>query len=135
MKKVFIAISVALITFRCTNKKAESKAAFDDLIKVHDKVMGADEQLMNNKMQLDTLLKQDKFTEKDTAKLLITKLVSADSAMATWMHNFEPDHKGKSDDETLSYMNGQKKQIIAIDSQINAAVAESNKYLHKIKGK
>jgi len=135
MKKVFIAIFITFTIFGCTNKKAESKAAFDDLIKVHDKVMGADEQLMNNKMQLDTLLKQDKLTGKDTAKLLITKLALADSAMATWMHNFDPDHKGKSDDETLSYMNNQKKQIMAIDSQINAAVTESNKYLHKIKGK
>ena len=135
MKKVFTAISIALILFGCTNKKTDSKAAFDELIKAHDKVMGADEQLMNNKMQLDTLLKQAEFTGKDTAKLLITKLTLADSTMETWMHNFDPDHTGKSDDETLTYMNSQKKQIMTIDSQINAAVTESNKYLHKIKGK
>jgi hypothetical protein len=135
MKKVVIAVFIAFTLYACTNKKAQSKAVLDEVIKIHDKVMGADEQLMRNKLQLDTLVKQNKLTGNDTAKLLITKLTLADSTMETWMHNFDPDHTGKSDDETLTYMNSQKKQIMTIDSGINAAVAESNKYLGKIKRK
>jgi len=135
MKKTVIAVFIAFTLLGCSDKKKEAKALFDDVINIHDKVMGADEQLMKNKMQLDTLLKQDKFAGKDTAKLLSRKLALADSAMENWMHKFAPDEHNKSHDETLAYMGDQKKQIIAIDSQITVAIAESSKYLIKIKGK
>jgi len=135
MKRIITLIFTGFILFGCTEKKAQPQTLSDDIIKIHDKVMGADARLMDNKMKLDTLLKQDKFAGKDTAKMLIAKLAAADSAMDTWMNNFKPDYKGKSDDETAAYMTSQKKQIMAVDSQITEAVAESNKYLLKIKGK
>ncbi|MFI5139469.1 MAG: hypothetical protein ACHQIM_16735 [Sphingobacteriales bacterium] len=135
MKNTLIAVIIAFSLYGCTNKKAQAKAILDDVIKVHDKVMAADEQLEKDKMQLDTLLKQDKTNRKDTLKLLIAKLALADSAMENWMHKFDYEQTGKSPDETIVYMGDQKKQIMAIDSQISAAVAQSNKYLLKIKGK
>ncbi|HAL82574.1 MAG TPA: hypothetical protein DCO83_10340 [Mucilaginibacter sp.] len=135
MKNTLIAFIIAFLLYGCTNKKAQAKAMLDDVIKVHDKVMAADERLEKNKMQLDTLLKQDKTTRKDTLKLLINKLVLADSAMENWMHKFDYEQTGKSPDESIVYMGDQKKQIMAIDSQISAAVAQSNKYLLKIKRK
>jgi hypothetical protein len=135
MKGTIAAIFIAFILLGCSDKKSKEKALLDDVINIHDKVMGADEQVMKNKMQLDTLLKQDKSSAKDTIKLLITKLVMADSAMDNWMHNFDPAHTGKSEDETVAYMESQKKQIMAIDSALNDAVAGSNKYLSKTKGK
>jgi hypothetical protein len=135
MRKTAISILIGLALSGCTEKKENSKAMLDDIIKVHDKVMGADEHLMNNKMKLDTLLKQDNVSGKDTIKMLITKLTVADSSMENWMHNFDPDHKGKSDDETAAYMSEQKKKIMEIDSLIGNAIAESNKYLVKIKAK
>jgi hypothetical protein len=135
MKKTFIIVFMALALIGCSDKKSQEKSLLDDIIKVHDKVMGADGQLIDNKMKLDTLLKLDKLAEKDTAKMLILKLAATDSAMDTWMNNFKSEYKGKTDDETVTYMSNQKKQIMAIDSQISAVVAESNKYLLKIKGK
>ena len=135
MKNTLIALIIAFSLYGCTNKKAQAKAVLDDVIKVHDKVMAADEQLEKDKMQLDTLLKQEKTNRKDTLKLLIAKLVLADSAMENWMHKFDYEQTGKSPDETIVYMGDQKKQIMAIDSQISAAVDQSNKYLLKIKGK
>jgi hypothetical protein len=133
MKKTFIAVFIAFMLFGCTDKKAQEKALLDDILKVHDKVMGADEQLVKNKMQLDSILKVDKFSGKDTAKMLIIKLTAADSAMENWMHKFDPDQTGKSDADAVTYMNSQKKQIMSIDSELSSAVAESNKYLHTIK--
>jgi hypothetical protein len=135
MKKIFIAVFITAMLFGCTDKKAQEKTLLDDVIKVHEKVMNADEQLMNNKMQLDTLVKAGNFSGIDTAKMLIIKLTAADSAMENWMHQFDPDQSGKSDADVMTYMNSQKKQIMAIDSALNSAIAESNKYLHKIKGK
>ena len=129
---------VALIAFilaGCTDKKAQKQAALDEVIKIHDKVMGADEHLMKNEMQLDTLLKQPNLLAKDTAASLRTALTTADSAMSNWMNKFLPDYKGKSDEETVTYFNDQKKQIAAIDSEMNKAITASDKYLQKVKAK
>ena len=135
MKKIFLTAITGFILTGCADKKADKKTIFDDVMKVHEKVMGADEQLMKNKMQLDTLLKQGSPAQKDTALLLSKKLNAADSTMTNWMHKFDPDYKGKNDDETVTYLNDQKKQIMAIDSEINLAIDQSNKYLLKAKKK
>lgn len=133
MKKVFTAALIAFILTGCTDKKAQKQAALDDVIKIHDKVMGADEHLMKNKMQLDSLLKLPNLQAKDTAALLRSNLNTADSVMENWMHKFDPDYKGKSDDETLAYFTDQKKQIAAVDSELDKAISASDKYLKKIK--
>ena len=133
MKKTISAVSLAFMLFGCNDKKAQKEAALDAVIKVHNHVMSADEHLMKNKMTLDTLVKKDNLPGKDTAVLLRTNLAAADSAMETWMHKFDPDYKGKTDDETLGYLNDQKKQVTAIDSQINAAIKASDTYLQKVK--
>ena len=97
--------------------------------------MSADGQLMNNKLKLDTLLKEGNSSAKDTVRQLIAKLALADSTMDIWMNKFEPEQKGKTDDEAITYLHNEKKQIMAIDSQINEAVDQSNKFLKNIKGK
>ncbi len=133
MKKVAIVIFMACTLFACTDKRAQKDAALDEVIKAHDNVMKADESLMKNKMMLDTLLQKSDLPGKDTASMLRTSLVAADSAMETWMHKFDPDYKGKTDDETIAYMYSQKKQVVVIDSQINKAVSASNKFIQKVK--
>ncbi len=133
MKKIVISILIAFVLFGCSNKKADVKAVLDSILTVHDKVMGADGKLMDNKLKLDTLLKKEAAAGKDSVKILITKLATADSAMDIWMNNFKSEYKGKTDEETTTYMRDQKKLIMSIDSQIKAAVSESNKYLLKIK--
>ena len=136
MKNILTAIFIALALFGCTNKKAQEKALLDGVIKVHDKVMGADERLMNNKILLDSMVKYNSTADiKDSVYMYLDHVNRADSAMATWMHNFDPDHTGKSDDETMAYMSNQKKQIMAIDSQLNKAITISDKYLVKMKMK
>ena len=135
MKKILIVALAAFVLSACADKKKQGELILDSIIKVHDKVMSADEQLMKNKMKLDTLLKQANLPGKDTAILVHKKLVLADSVMDNWMHKFDPEHKGKTDDEAITYLNDQKKQVIAIDSQINVAVTESTQYLLKLKAK
>jgi hypothetical protein len=138
MKRIFLALAMTATLFGCSNtsdKKADTKALMDEIMQIHNKVMASDEKLMQNKMKLDTLLKNANLPAKDTAALISTKLVAADSAMENWMHKFEPDPKGKTDDEVTGYLNDQKKQITAIDSQITTAIAQSDKYLLKVKSK
>ncbi len=119
----------------CANKADQKKAILDSVLAIHDKVMGADERLMNNKLKLDTLLKQAALATKDTAILLRAKLVAADSAMDNWMHKFDPDFKGKTDDETLTYLHDQKKAVEALNTQLADAVDQSTKFLLKPKAK
>jgi|SRR5665213_1685146 len=135
MKKVFTVALIAFILTGCTDKKTQKQSALDEVIKIHDKVMGADEHLMKNKMLLDSMLKLPSLPAKDTAALLRSDLNTADSAMENWMHKFDPDYQGKSDDETVTYFNDQKKQIAAIDSELNKLIAASDKYLQKVKSK
>ena len=133
MKNTIAVIFAAFTLLGCGDKKVQVKAVLDSILTVHDKVMGVDGKLMDNKLKLDTLLKLKAAAGNDSVKMLIAKLAAADSAMDIWMNNFKAEYKGKTDEETATYMKDQKKLIMAIDSQVSAAVAESNKYLLKIK--
>ena len=129
MKKIIAVAAIALTLAACNNDKAQEKALLDDVIKLHDTVMGKDEQLMKNKMKIDTLLT----TTKDTvAQKLSTNLVTAEEAMENWMQKFDPEQKGKTHEEIVDYLNDQKKQVAAIDSQINVAIAASTQYLKQL---
>jgi hypothetical protein len=137
MKQFFIIILTGLALISCSDNTQQEKNLLNELLKVHDKVMSNDELLMKNKMKLDTLIKLNvKDTiEKQQVKVLDTKLSVAEEAMENWMHKFEPDVNGKSHDEVMKYYGDQKKQIMTIDSQMNAAITESNKYLSNNKSK
>jgi hypothetical protein len=137
MKKLIFTVLIGLIVNACSDGKIQEKDLLDDILKVHDKVMGKDEALMKNKMKLDTLLtlKTKDTAEKVNIKAMDTKLLAAEEAMETWMHKFEPDVTGKSHEEIIKYYDSQKKEIMKVDSLINAAVTESNKYLSNNKQK
>jgi len=135
MKKTLLIVLTAFVLFGCSNKKAEKSAVMDQVMKVHEKVMEVDGQVIANRMKLDTLLKDNTLAAKDTALQLNKKLTAAEDAMEDWMHKFDYEQKGKSDEEVIAYMNNQKKLIMTIDSQLNIAVTESNLYLKKIKSK
>jgi hypothetical protein len=135
MKKTLLAAFALLALSACTDtKKSDEKNALNEVIKIHDKVMGNDELLMQNKMKLDTLIK----TAKDTAQkaqmaAISNKLVNADKFMETWMENFDPEQKGKPHEDIMTYMAHQKAQVTAVDKQISDAVNESTEYLKNVK--
>jgi len=135
MKKTVIVFLLGFTFLGCSDKKEQEKAVLDAVIKQHDKVMDADEQLMKNKMLLDTLVKHSTAGEKDSAAYYLKLLNNADDAMGDWMHKFNPDQSGKSHEEIMSYLEAQKKLVATIDSQVNNAVKTSGKYLLKVKSK
>ncbi|MDB5141297.1 MAG: hypothetical protein JWQ66_10 [Mucilaginibacter sp.] len=131
MKKLLYAAFIGLALSACSDTKKQEKDLLDKILKIHDKVMGNDEALMKNKMQLDSMLK---LPAKDTAekvnmKALDIKLQASEEVMENWMHNFEPDVTNKSHDEVMKYYSAQQKSIMSVDSQMNVAITESNKYL------
>lgn len=134
MKKVFIAIFAVFALSACDNGKDQEKALQDEVIKIHDKVMGADNRLMDNKMKIDTLIT----TTTDTAQKaqmirLNAELTVAEQAMENWMQKFDPEQANKTSDEKVAYLTDQKKQIMTIDSLMNAAIDKSTQYLNTIK--
>lgn len=131
MKKILIAAFLGLALISCSDDKKQEKDHLDALLKLHDKMMGQDDALMKNKSKLDSLLK---LPAKDTAekvniKAMDTKLLAAEEAMETWMNDFKPDVTGKSHDEIIKYYDSQKKLVMSVDSQMNAAIGETSKYL------
>ncbi|WP_419698296.1 hypothetical protein [Mucilaginibacter sp. NFX135] len=131
MKKISLAILTAIVLLGCGDSKKQEKLLLDSVIAVHDKVMASDEQLMKNKMILDSIIKNAPTTVNiDSAKAYLKIVDNADDAMSDWMHKFDAENKGKSHQEIIDYLTDQKKKIAVIDSQINKAVTISNKYLN-----
>ena len=131
MKKLSVVLLASLVFLACSNDKKQEKELLNNILKVHDKLMGKDEALMKNKMTLDSLLKlpAKDTAEKTNMKAIELKLTAAEEAMETWMQKFEPDVTNKSHDDVVKYYNEQKKGIMRVDSLMNAAVTESTKYL------
>ncbi|MBB6109424.1 hypothetical protein SAMN05421821_104163 [Mucilaginibacter lappiensis] len=131
MKKISLVILTAVALCGCGDNKKQEKLLLDSVIAIHDKVMGSDEQLMKNKMILDSIIKNaPAAVNQDSAKVYLKIVDDADNAMSDWMHKFDAENRGKSHQEVIDYLTDQKKKIVVIDSQINKAVTISNKYLN-----
>ena len=134
MKKILAVALTVLALSACKDPKDDEKKLMNDVIQLHDKVMGNDELLMRNKMKIDTVLKSTTdATKKTQAQTLSTQLVAADAGMESWMQKFDAEQKGKSHDEIMAYLAEQKTRIKAIDSTINIAVKQSTDYLTALK--
>ena len=132
MKKLSVILLASLIFTACSDNKKQEKELLNNILKVHDKVMGKDEALMKNKMTLDSLLKlpAKDTAEKTNMKAVELKLKAAEEAMELWMQKFDPDIINKKQhDEVMKYYNEQKKAIISVDSLMDTAVKESAQYL------
>ncbi|SEM58584.1 hypothetical protein SAMN05192574_10178 [Mucilaginibacter gossypiicola] len=136
MKKHLLAAAGITLLLGCTDTKKQEKDLLNQVIAVHDKVMANDEQLMKNKMLLDSLVKNNAPNINiDTAKVYLKQVDDADSVMSDWMHKFDAENKGKSHQEIMDYLETQKKLISKIDTQINVAVTASTKYITQIPAK
>jgi PBP1b-binding outer membrane lipoprotein LpoB len=136
MKKIILPLITAVVIAGCADNKAQEKATLDSVLAIHEKVMGTDEILLKNKMLLDSMVKKDTTTVlKDSVSRYLSEVINADSAMSTWMHHFDADMTGKLPAERMIYLRLQKKTITKVDSQINAAISSSDKYLKKMKMK
>jgi hypothetical protein len=136
MKKILLLAAAGLVLFGCADKKAQEQSLRDSVIAIHEKVMGEDEKLENNKTALGAFLKANPAGPMaDSTNFLANKLTLADSAMMIWMHDFNPDLTNKPHDENMAYLGKQKKLVMQIDSQMNAAIAASDKFIAKTKTK
>lgn len=129
MKKIFLFAFAVLILTACSDAGKDEKVLLDHVIKMHDTVMSYDEQLMHNKMKLDTLIKTADDTTKAKINAMIAKLGKVDSDMEDWMQKFDPAPQGKSHEYIMDYMKTQKVRIDRIDSMMRVTIKESGEYI------
>ncbi|TKC05951.1 hypothetical protein [Pedobacter frigoris] len=143
MKKI-TGILLVVATFIACQQGTDYKVVRDDVMKFHDVVMADHGIIVSNQMKLDTLLRdlkglKETFPEVDTLKeqrvmnALKSELIKAEEAMNDWMHQFEPDITGKSNEEAVKYFEAEKKKIAGIDSVYKQEIKISNEYLTKFK--
>lgn len=130
MKHLPALLLIALLFFSCKDNTKDEKALLNDILKVHDKVMMKDEALIKDKSRVDSLVKlpSKDTAEKASLRSIGMKLTAADDTMGSWMNKFQTDMSGKSHDEVMKYYADQKKQVMAVDSLVNTAISDADKY-------
>ncbi len=142
--KRLMGIIITAIAFAACQTSMDYKKVRDDVMKFHDIVMNDHGLIVNNQMKLDTLMRDLKglksaFPEVDTLKekaniiALKSQLGKAEEDMNDWMHKFEPDITGKSNEAAVSYFESEKIKIATIDSIYKKEIAASNAYLNKFR--
>jgi GTPase involved in cell partitioning and DNA repair len=147
MKNILGIVFIAMVAVACNpqqKQEVDYKVVRDEVMKFHDVVMADHGVIVNNQMKLDTLLKdlkglKSKFPELDTLKekeaisALVVDLTKAEDSMNDWMHKFEPDVTGKSNEAAVKYFEEEKVKIAAVDSLYKKEIGLSNAYLEKLK--
>jgi len=141
MKHILFAAFLLAGTAACTSN-LDYKTERDEVMKFHDVVMGDHGKLIDNQMKLDSMFKtmpalKTKFPQIDTVqekmdiKATRARLSGAEEVMNDWMHQFEPDVTGKSNEEAVNYFKAERVKIEKIDSLYKIEIKLSDAYLSK----
>lgn len=144
MKKIVIAFCMAVTGLACNNNKTNEKKSTndlkDDVMAVHDDVMGKMSKIMQLKMQLkDSLAAKDstsvEFASYKTQSVELQKQLEADDkGMMDWMSNYNEDtlsELGMEDGKV--YLQDQKKQINKLKDNTNLHLKATEKFLNMVK--
>lgn len=143
MKNTIILCFLILGLQACKNE-ADYKSVRKEVLDAHDSVMMDGEIAIKNKMRLDTIsasmdslskakIVADTVGEKQAITKLQVKLNTADEMMNDWMHKFNAELDGKSNEEAITYFNAEKVKVNILDSLYKEAIKESDAYLLKFK--
>jgi mitochondrial fission protein ELM1 len=143
MKKI-AGISMLVLAFASCKQQADYKASRDEVIKVHDVVMADQGKVVDQQLRLSEMLKNmaavkaqnpqiDTLVEKDSIIIVRDRLNVAEEAMNTWMHEFEPDVTGKSNEEAIAYFEAEKLKIQKVDTTFKQELKSAAAYLSKFK--
>ena len=125
MAQKFLSFLLIMLILGSSNQAEEklSQELNDQVMQLHDQLMGKTEDVLKLKSRLDSLT-----NGKDSVNVhkIIASLNKADESMMDWMHHFSVDSLGKMDALTkISYL---KKQLEALknlekstDSSVHAA--------------
>lgn len=133
-----------ILAFASCKQQSDYKASRDEVIKVHDVVMADHGKVVDQQLKLEEMLKNmsalkaqhaeiDTIKEKDSITAVRDRLNVAEEAMNTWMHEFEPDVSGKSNEEAITYFEVEKQKIQQVDTLFKSELKRAEAYLSKYK--
>jgi len=138
------AISSLIFITSCKNK-ADYQTTRKEVLALHDKVMADGGKAENEEMQFDSLLKSglkqlklnqpalDTAAARTQITTLNKQLGNADEQMGNWMHAYNSDFKGKTDQETVDYFVAEKGKISKVDSLYKDALRSADNYFKQLK--
>lgn len=143
MNKLSVSFVLALAFASC-KLQTDYKEKRNEVIKVHDVVMADQGKVVDKQMQLQNMLKDlpvlvvknpgmDTIKERDSIVIIRDRLNDAEEAMNTWMHEFEPDVTGKSNEEAIAYFEAEKLKIEKVDSLFKLELKNADAYMSKFK--
>ena len=135
-----LALASLLSLMAACTEQAKGPDSRKQILEKHDQLMAKSEQAMSIKMQLDTiklshfltghLITDTLATSKEIIRLKHL-LSEADDKMEDWMHNYRPDYKGKSAEETNAYFKKEADKLNSLDSDYKNAIAAPNELFAK----
>ncbi len=139
-----LGILIIIIAFAACKPQADYKTKRDEVIKLHDVVMADQGKVVSREIQITDILKDlrtlknknphiDTLVEKDSLHIIHGRLSKADEAMNDWMHQFEPDVTGKSNEEAVQYFEAEKVKIQKVDTLFKQEIKAADAYLSKFK--
>jgi hypothetical protein len=144
MMQKYITLALLIVCFYSCKPKPDYKDKRAEVIKYHDAVMADAGNVVDKQMQLGDMLKNlkalkaknptiDTIKEKDSILVVQARLSKADDAMNDWMHKFEPDVTGKSNEQAIAYFESEKVKIQRVDSLFKQEIKFADTYLSKFK--
>lgn len=146
MKTYFIPVLLSsLFIYSCNSSenKYDNKALQDSVIAIHDEVMPLMGGFVRNSIKIDSILVdlqsyKAQNPDLDTAQARVdlsdlkVKLDAAATSMSDWMHEFETEHEGKTEEEVKKYLDNELVRIQKVKEKFNTA-SESNSKLDLFK--
>ena len=144
MKNKIVILCFLLLGFQACQNGSDYKSVRKEVLDAHDKVMMDGETAIKNKMSLDTILANldslrtakiisDTTVERQAIGKLQSKLNAADEQMNDWMHEFNAELDGKSNEEAVIYFKAEQEKVKRLDSVYRAAIGESDAFIKRIK--
>ncbi|QEC53257.1 hypothetical protein EDD80_104245 [Anseongella ginsenosidimutans] len=145
MKILYKALLLAAVAFLagCQPGTNEADALKSEVIKVHDRIMPRNSELLAAKRDLIKVissldsLKQAK-PETDTASIhqqadsLLQSLDAADKAMSDWMYAFKTDYSEMGQQQVMDYLEAEKTRITGIEEAYEASIGGARSLLDSI---
>ena len=139
MKPFVAALSLVLLLAACTDRYKQVEELQTEVLDLHDTTMLKMDALYTTLDRLKPLrdsLSSDSMSpsaQLDEVVEAMTMLRKADDAMMDWMAEFKPVEKDDPIEESIAYLEEQKKSIIEVDRQMDESMENGERVLAKLK--
>ena len=129
-----------LLAAGCTGsgEKETVNLLYDQVMNVHDEIMPKMGELMSLKKNLTALADSLKTIDSDEAQVQAEEiettaamLENSHQGMMSWMREFDNNFEGMTQDEVISYLEEQKRQIAEVGAMTNESISKARELLNR----